>query len=276
MGVRVLLALACLAALAGCTPPPAPPAPERLRVVVPSSAAPLFEQLGSHYGAHRSYMQIETRERNAAAALKAVAAGDADLALIERSLDPAEALDPETAKPHLRAWPAGTGALAIIVHPANPVHSLTLAHVQSAFAGVERRWSGLGGEDRAVQLVSREAGAPLREALERVALQGGSVAGTAVVMPSDEAVASYVAAHPEAIGYVGAAWAVEGVRAVAVDGAPCEPAAVAVGRYPLTYPLVIVTPTAISGKAKDLVDFVYGQEGQAILARSYAAPQEED
>jgi len=239
---------------------------------VPPSAAPLFAQLTELYRARRSYIAIETSQRNAAAALQAVAAGAADLAFIERPLDPSEGLDPETTRPRLRAWPVGTGALAIIVHPSNPVSSLTLGQVRRTFVGVESNWARLGGEDRALRLVSREAGAPLREAMERQALQGAAVAGTAIVMPDDRAVAEYVATHPEAIGYVASTWVSDEVKALTVDGAPCEPAAVASGAYPLTYPLIVVAPTAISGKAKDLIDFVYSPEGRAVLARGFALP----
>lgn len=265
-----LLGLALSPALLACTPPPKPPAPERLRVIVPPSAAPLLAALSERYHAHRSYMTVETSERNAAGELEAVATGEADLAFIERTLDPAEALDPETTRPRLRAWPVGTGAIAIIVNAANPVANLSLDQVRRAFAGVETQWANLGGEDLTLRLVSREAGAPLRECIEQQALRGGTIAGTAIVMPSDEAVAGYVATHPEAIGYVGASWVGDGVKALTIDAAPCEPAAVASGAYPLTYPLVIVTPTAISGKAKDLIDFVYGPEGRAILGEGYA------
>lgn len=265
-----LLILCLLPALLGCTPPPAPPAPERLRVIVAPSAAPLFALLSERYRARRSYVTIEASERGAEAALQAILAGDADLALIERALDPAEALDPETGRPRLRAWPVGTGAIAIIVHPENPVSHLTLDQVRRAFAGVERNWAGLGGEDRTLRLVSREAAAPLRQALERQALRGLTVAGTAIVMPNDRAVAGYVATHPEAIGHVAATWVGEGVKPVTVDGAVCEPAAVAAGAYPLTYQLFLVAPSAISSKAKDLVDFIYGPDGRAFLGHGYA------
>lgn len=266
----MLLTVACLLVPLGCTPPPRPPAPEHLRVAAAASLTPLVERLASVYHARYDYVTVETSERGAEAALKAVAEGEADLAFIERDLAPAEAINPATGKAWLRAWPAATGALAIVVHPSNPVQGLTQDQVRQAFAGTQRRWSSLGGMDRTVQVVSREIGAPLRDALEQEALRGSRVIGTAVVMPTDAAVAEYVAEHPEAIGYMSAAWPAEGVRALAVDGAPPDPDAVAAGRYPLSYPLVVVTPTAISGKAKAFVDFINSHEGQAILDESYA------
>ncbi len=239
-------------------------------MVVDPSAAPLLEQLAAQYHTHHSYLSLEVSERGTEAALGAVAGGQADLALIERDLEPAEALDTATWKAGLRAWPIGRGALAIIVHPSNPVQGLSRADLEKAFSGVARNWAGLGGQDRTLRLVTREAGAPTRLLLEREILRGSPVAGSAVVMPSDRAVAEYVAAHPEAIGYVAAPWAGREVKAIAVDGALPSPAAVAGDDYPLTYPLVLVTPAAFSGKAKGLVDYCLGQEGQAIVGQSHA------
>jgi phosphate transport system substrate-binding protein len=239
-------------------------------MAVTSSAAPLVEQLSAGYQAGHSYLQIETLEHSADGALQAVAEGEADLAVVERDLEAAEALDPETWKPRLRAWPIGRGGLVVVVHPSNPVRGLSLAELQQVFAGNARRWTDLGGEDRTLRLVTREAGAPLRLLMEREVLQGSPLAGTAVVMPNDQAVASYVAEQPEAIGYLSASWVTTAVKALAVDGAWPDPASVAAGHYPLTYPLVVVTPTAISGKAKGFVEYCLGEEGQQAMGERYA------
>jgi len=265
-----LLALAgCLLGSLACTPPQATPVPEHLRVAVAPSAAPLLDELGAHYRARHSYVTLEPLELGAANAIRALRNGTADLAFVERTLDPAETLDPETGRERLTVWPLATGALAVVVHPSNPVPGLTLEQLQGALTGSVRRWSELGGEDRTIGLVCREPGAPLRDAFER-GLGGTRVIGSAVVMPGDEAIADYVASHPGAIGYISAPWAGEQVKVLALDGALPDVATVAEGRYPLTYPLLLVTPSAISSKAKAFVDYVYSHEGQGMVRQSYA------
>ncbi len=259
----------------GCTPPPRPPAPERLRVVVDPSAAPLLAQLASQYRLHHSYVSLEVSERNTDRALGALIDGEADLALIERDLEPAEALDTATWKVRLRAWPIGRGALAVVVHPSNPVQGLSRSGLQQAFNGAARNWASLGGEDRALRLVTREASATARELLEREVLQGSPVAGSAVVMPNDQALADYVAAHPEAIGCLATPLTGGGVKAIAVDGTLPNAGTLAAGRYPLTYPLALVTPSAFSSKAKGFVDYCLSREGQAIVSQAYAPLEQE-
>ncbi len=267
----MLSLVACLLLLSGCTPPPPPAAPEQLRAYVEPATATMFGRLAAEHGRQHSYLNLEVGERSAASALQAVINGEAGLALIERDLEPEEELDPETLKPRLRAWPIGRGALVFIVHPSNPVTDLSREQLQRVFTGVERRWTGLGGEDRTLRLVTREEGAPLRVLLEREVLQSGRLSGSAVVMPNDEAVAEYVAETPEAIGYLSAAQASgQNVRVLAVDGVQPDLSAKAIGAYPLTYPLVFVTPIAVSGKAKGLIDLSLSPQGQAIVGSAYA------
>ena len=268
-GKFVLVLLAGLLVAGGCAPPPAPPQPIQMKVIVPPAAAPLMEKLAAAYRSRRSYVQFEISKANAPAALAAVAAHEADLAIVERALEPAELLNPEDARPSLTAWPLALDGLAVIVNPSNPLTSLTRPQLRQIFEGLEQRWSALGGPDTAIRLVSREPGAVARLSFEEGILQGGRLAGTAVIMPSDQAVADYVAKHPEAIGYVSMAWVQAGVKAIGLDGTLPTPGTVARGSYPLRHPLVIVTPVAVADKARAFIDFVRG-DGRNIVAERYA------
>ncbi len=270
--VPVLAAWLLLAA--GCSPPPAPRAsPVRLRLVVAPSTARLVERLGQEYGARETSVQLEASADDTDAALEAVATGQADLALVERQLEPVEKLDPDDLRPRLRSWPLANDGLAVVVHPTNPVQTLTFEQLRRAFSGEERYWSGLGGAEAIIQVVSREPGAPARVAFERTVLPAKRVAQTAVVMPNDRAVADYVAKHPEAIGYLSLASLPGGVKVIGVDGVLPAPVTVASGAYPLSRALVLVTPIPLSGKGRAFVDLLFSADGQRIVADLYAPPQ---
>jgi len=45
------------------------------------------------------------------------------------------------------------------------------------------------------------------------------------------------------------------------------PATIASGRYPMSRPLLLVTRGEPRGEAKELIDFVLGERGQALLGR---------
>ncbi len=263
--------LAALLLLApACSGPPKPRSPISLRLVTVPSARPLADRLGSGYGKRQPAVRVEVSEAGPEAALAAVAGGQADLALVDYSLDPAESRDPETGRRDLRAWPIASDGLAVVVHPTNPVQRLSSDQIALAFEGIERQWSGLGGGEGTLRLVSREAGAPARLTFEANMLHDAPLSGLAVVMPGDEAVADYVASHPDAIGYLSMAWLRPGVRAIAVDGVLPSPATVASGAYPLAYPLALVTHTGAATKCRSFVDYVLSRSGQAILSQLYA------
>lgn len=268
-GLRLLLMAWLLAALA-CSPPPAPPTPARLRIVAAPSARPLVERLTAEYGKRHPGVSLELSEAGPEAALEAVSSRQADLALLEREPTEAEMRSPEDAHLQFRAWPVAGDGVAVVVHAANPVRGLTTAQLQGVFEGAVRRWEDVGGNDAPVRLVSREPDAPARIAFEQGILQGHPLAGTAVVMPGDAAVAGYVAAHPDAIGYLSMAWVQGGIRAIAVDGTLPSPAAVADGSYRLSHPLVFVTRTGVGGEARRLIDYAHSREGRHTIAQLYA------
>ncbi len=253
-----------------CSPPPKPRNPITLRLVTVPSARPLADRLGGEYGKRQPAVRVEVSEADPEAALAAVASGQADLALVDYSLDPAESRDPETGRRDLRAWHIASDGLAVVVHPTNPVQRLSSAQIALAFEGIERQWSHLGGNEGTLRLVSREAGAPARLTFERGFLRDAPLSGLAVVMPGDEAVADYVASHPDAIGYLGMAWLGPRVKAVAVDGVPPSPATVAGGTYPLALPLALVTRTGAASKSRAFVDYALSRAGQVVISQLYA------
>jgi phosphate transport system substrate-binding protein len=267
--VALLVPLACLLATAGCSPPPALPPPIPLRLIVAPATRRLAAELAKEYATQQPRVQVEISEGSAEEALQAVAGGHADLALIERSPAQAESLDPTSLHPRLRASPFAVDRVAVIVHPANPVESLSTAQLRSVFEGEQLRWAGLGGEDTPIELVSREPGAPARTAFEDPILRGKHIAGSAVVMPGDQAVADYVAGHPEAIGYVSSAWIRDDVKVIRLDGMLPGPGT-ASRSYPLSHPLVMVTRIGPAGKVRAFLGFVSGHDGRNIIGKLYA------
>lgn len=52
--------------------------------------------------------------------------------------------------------PVAWDALAVIVHPENPVKNITLANIRDIYTGKTTNWSDLGGPDAPIQLYVRE------------------------------------------------------------------------------------------------------------------------
>ena len=67
----------------------------------------------------------------------------------------------------LRAVPVARDAVAVIVHPGNPVHGLTLVQIKAIYQGEMLTWEGVGGTALEPQIISREDGSGTRAAFEK-------------------------------------------------------------------------------------------------------------
>jgi phosphate transport system substrate-binding protein len=184
--------------------------------------------------------------------------------------------------------PIGLDGLALIVHPDNPVAKLSLAQLQALYSGRTLAWAEVGGPPLEVLLISREEGSGNRQLFETRVMGEERVSLTAVVMPTNRDVIDYVAAHPNAIGYVSRAYvtvAVEqasqsppaanavqpidapGVKVVVLaDQLPTQQA-IQSQNYPLIQPLYLVSRVRPSGALQQFIDFALSPAGQAIVAR---------
>jgi phosphate transport system substrate-binding protein len=283
----LLICAMLVCALAACAPTPTPPAPqpggtpETLTLVGSTAAAPLLDDLGQAFQKqHPAAILAGSRGAyNAAQAQEAVLAGDLAWAAIAGS-------------PSERLWaaPIAVDALAVIVHPDNPLSSLTLAQLQQVFSGRTWRWSELGveGVGSEILVLGREVGSGTRAAFEDLALRERPerdplpLTKTALLRLSSADVVTYVAEHPAAIGYVAlgalrAASDSEGgaaVKVLAVEDVMPGSKQVAGGGYPLLLPIYLVARAEPTGTSRQFLDFCLSPAGQRLVARQYVPVRE--
>lgn len=155
--------------------------------------------------------------------------------------------------------------LSVWVHRSNPVVALTMDQLAGVFSGSIHNWSLLGGEDREINVVLRPPASGTHRFFRDRVLRGGAYSARAVTAAGTLDVVRAVAADPAAIGYGGAAYLTEGVRACAVEGSLPNVREVGEGRYPLTRHLVYYTAAPPQGLAKRYIDWCQGPEGQAVV-----------
>ncbi len=215
------------------------------------------------------------------------AAGQVDLAasnLLPPEMIP-DAETPTPARPNLVRVPIGVDGVAVIVHPRNDVAVLTLLQLRDLFSGHLLDWQAVGSTLKAgdgVLLISREDGSGTRFFFEEQVMGDERVALTAVVMPTSQDVVAYVADHPQAIGYVSAAYlrdsrgnlwpddADSPVRIVPVEGLLPSPDNLRQQRYHLAQPIFLVSRAEPTGWVRQFVDFALSPAGQQIVAKFHA------
>ncbi len=169
-------------------------------------------------------------------------------------------------------------ALAIIVHPDNPVEQLTIAQLAAIYTGRVTNWSQVGGVDGDIVLLSRESNSGTHvyflEEVVRGGEEGGDIfAPQTLFMPSSVGITSEVRRNRRAIGYDGLGYvdeAHEKVLAIARDdNSPYfKPAmeTAASGDYPIARDLYMVTAGEPSGAIAEYLAWILSPEGQQIVA----------
>ena len=168
-------------------------------------------------------------------------------------------------------------AIAIVVHPSNPVQGLTIPQLSAIFSGEITNWRDVGGEDRPIVLLSRESNSGTHVFfLEQVVRQGDEDDGTlfspdTLLMPSSEGISAEVRDNPNAIGYDGLGYVTDDQKVLGVAPADDEPyvmptvETVKDGSYPIARGLYIYTAGESQGAVADYLSWILGPEGQAIV-----------
>jgi phosphate transport system substrate-binding protein len=167
-------------------------------------------------------------------------------------------------------------AIAVVVHPSNPVDDLTFQQISDIYIGKITNWRQVGGEDRPIVLLSRESNSGTYVYfLENVVRMGSKESSLlfspgALLMPSSEGITAEVRQNPNAIGYDGLGYVTPEQKVVAVardaEGPYVLPSVDTVndGSYPIARPLYMYTAGEPAGRIEVYLDWVRG-EGQAVV-----------
>lgn len=169
-------------------------------------------------------------------------------------------------------------ALAVVVHPANPVSRLTIDQLADIFTGRVANWQQVGGNDAPIIIVSRETNSGTHVYfLEEVIRKGDDenkdiFAPQTLLMPSSVGITSEIGRNPNAIGYDGLGYVSEHEKLIAVAKDSDSPyvlpsvASGADGSYPIARGLYMYTAGEPEGVKAEYLNWVRGPAGQAIVA----------
>lgn len=164
----------------------------------------------------------------------------------------------------------GRDGLAVIVHPDNPVNSLTMDQIKDIFTGKVTNWKDVGGPDKEIIVYTRDTSSGTYGFFKEFVLNDEEYTAAGRKTASNAAMANSVAGEETAIGYVGLAFVDSKVKAVAVskDGTdPVEPSVetAKAGDYPIVRDLNMYTIGEPESLAKEFLDWGFSSEGQAIV-----------
>lgn len=170
-------------------------------------------------------------------------------------------------------------AIAVVVHPSNPVNELTIAQISDIYTHKITNWREVGGEDRPIVLLSRESNSGTYVYfLENVVRRGEKdndalFSPDTLLMPSSEGISAEIRQNPNAIGYDGLGYVTpdqKTIRVARTADSPYIPPTIGTvkdGTYPIARSLYMYTAGEPTGEVRAYLDWILNPEGQAIVGK---------
>ncbi len=167
-------------------------------------------------------------------------------------------------------------AIAVVVHPSNPVDALTLEQISAIYTTKITNWSQVGGQDRPIVLLSRESNSGTYVYFLENVIQLGDkesdllFSPDTLLMPSSEGISAEVRQNPNAIGYDGLGYVTPDQKVLAVAREPGTPyvlpsvETVNDGSYPISRSLYMYIPGEPTETVGAYLDWIMN-EGQALV-----------
>ncbi len=215
-----------------------------------------------------------------AVGLAALINGETDIANSSRQMKAEEIASAKKKGKDPQEFILARDGLSVIVHPSNPVATLTMDQIAKIYAGQIRNWKEVGGEDLAIVLYGRQSTSGtfgfFRDAVVKT-----DYAESMRQMEGTQAIVDAVIADKQGVGYAGVGYVVEAdgskrsdlnvltVSQVAGSESisPLNIEAVMSGKYPIfrrIYQYLPGTPTKDSLLAK-LLAFEMSERGMTIV-----------
>lgn len=209
--------------------------------------------------------------------LSALLDGTTDIAMASRGIKFSEKMKAKTAGEELEEVPIAYDALAVVVHPSNPVNQLTRQQLEDIFRGKITNWKQVGGDDRKIVVYSRETSSGTYEFFKESVLKNKNYMSSSLSMPATGAIIQSVSQTIGAIGYVGLAYISPRIKTLAIsyDGklyaTPTLENAINKS-YPIVRPLYYYYNKKNIENITPLLQFVLSPAGQAIIKKSGYIP----
>lgn len=269
----VILGLALASCRGPVLSPTVTPYTVNVRILATTSTYPLLQEFVENYEPPHMLLAVDQAAAGWITVYEQVLSGDVPFALT--SYLPADA--------DLWAAPVGWDGVAVIVHASNTTSALSLDELRLIFQGRVESWADVGGPDRPVAVVSREAGDGIRQVFEGLVMNRGRITPGARMALSGASMVDIVGSVPGAVGYASMAQLDDHVRAVPLravgqpDAVAPSPETVGSGQYPLRTPLLVIgrEPPEPDSVYWDWFAWMQSSAGQHIVGQRYGMLERE-
>lgn len=227
-----------------------------------TSMAKVCQALGEAFQAKYPDVTVEKGGTGSGDAAKAVSAGTALIGDLSRNMKPEE-------KPgDYEIVPIAIDGIAIVVHKDNTVSGLSSDQIAKIFTGEITNWKDVGGDDRKITVLGREAASGTRDGFESI-FKCAKKCKYAAELSSTGEVVNKVGNDRGSIGYVSLDSLNSSIKAVDIDHVKVNEENIVNGTYKAQRPFIEIYK---KGTDSDLVKawfaFVQSDEGKAVIKKA--------
>jgi len=174
----------------------------------------------------------------------------------------------------------GWGALVFIVHPDNPIDSITTEQAKKILQGSSTVWSDLGGSKEPIKLYLRKGkssgvGYSARKIIFDDEKTTFSKSAKRLKSSGPIRIAVSRDKNAFAIDDISSSKKKKGIKILKLNGIEPTKENIASGKYPLYRPLYIYTKGTPTGISKEFFDFTFSKAGQDVISKAGTVNLEE-
>lgn len=185
-----------------------------------------------------------------------------------------------------KVYEVALDGIALIVHPDNPVNTLTLQQISDIYTGKVNNWKEVGGDNLSITLYGRENSSGTYEFFREHVLGNDDYATNTQVLQGTSALGEAVARDNKGIGYGGVGYfaARTDIKIIGVkennDAGVIFPSSDGIvnyediwnGRYSISRYLYCFTDGNPKPEVQDFLDFIISDEGQELVKQMEYIP----
>jgi phosphate transport system substrate-binding protein len=178
-------------------------------------------------------------------------------------------------------WKVAVDGIAVIVHPSNPIRTLTLTQLKGIYNGSYKNWENVGGKDSPILTYGRQSNSGTYLYWQEFILKNQNYRTDMQSLNGNSDIGDAVARDPNAIGYVGIAYAAARKGEVKVlpiqdkvDQPFYDPTSenIISFKYPISRYLFIYTNGVPTAGSKEYLKFIVGDDGQKVVEQVEYVP----
>lgn len=266
---KKLAALSLAVIFTGCSAPQ-----DSVNVSGSSTVLPVISQAAQAYSDSMG-KRVIVNSGGSGVGFNQLAEGKTDIGMMSRDITPEE-LGKYPAY-EFSAIPIGIDAVVPVVSSEiydAGVTALSLPQIASIYRGEVQNWSEVGGPNRDILVIDKEASRGTRHIFMKVVMGDATAQapGADLVLGANNEEQTAMAQSDSAIGMISLAWINDHVRGLAIrDGNRTLEAnldVIASGDYPISRDLIVVVRDDIKPAAKSFIDYILSPDGQKFVEAS--------